>query len=94
MKTNNLFKRGIRFIMPVIIAAFGQTLLAQTVPTTQVLPDTARMTYNQISQQMKLYVYPAKGQGKQQQKEDEFECYFFSQVTVAFYDLREANNSI
>ena len=75
MKTNNLFKRGIRFIMPVIIAAFGQTLLAQTVPTTQVLPDTARMTYNQISQQMKLYVYPAKGQGKQQQKEDEFECY-------------------
>jgi hypothetical protein len=33
------------------------------------------MTYNQISQQMKLYVYPAKGQSKQQQKEDEFECY-------------------
>jgi hypothetical protein len=33
------------------------------------------MTYNQISQQMKLYVFPAKGQSKQQQKEDEFECY-------------------
>jgi hypothetical protein len=75
MKTNNLFKRGIRFIIPVMIAAFGQSLLAQTVPTTQLLPDTAKMTYNQISQQMKLYVYPAKGQSKQQQKEDEFECY-------------------
>ena len=33
------------------------------------------MTYNQISQQMKLYVFPSKGQSKQQQKEDEFECY-------------------
>lgn len=75
MKTNNLFKRGIMFIIPVMIAASGQSLLAQTVPTTQLLPDTAKMTYNQISQQMKLYVYPAKGQSKQQQKEDEFECY-------------------
>jgi hypothetical protein len=33
------------------------------------------MTYNQISQLMKLHVYPAKGQSKQQQKEDELECY-------------------
>ena len=68
MKPNNLFKMVIRFILPVIILVFGQTVLAQTVPTTQLLPDTAKMTYNQISQQMKLYVYPAKGQSKQQQK--------------------------
>jgi hypothetical protein len=54
--------------LPVIILVFGQMVLAQTVPTTQLLPDTAKMTYNQISQQMKLYVYPAKGQSKQQQK--------------------------
>ena len=27
------------------------------------------MTYNQISQTMKLYVYPAKNQSKQKQKE-------------------------
>jgi hypothetical protein len=33
------------------------------------------MTYNQISSGLKLYVFPAKGQSKQQQKEDEFECY-------------------
>jgi len=75
MKRNNLIKTIIRFILPVVILIFGQVLYAQTVPTTQLLPDTAKMTYNQISQQMKLYVYPAKGQSKQQQKEDEFECY-------------------
>jgi hypothetical protein len=33
------------------------------------------MTYNQISQTMKLYVFPSKNQSKQTQKEDEFECY-------------------
>jgi hypothetical protein len=33
------------------------------------------MTYNQISSGLKLYVFPAKGQTKQKQKEDEFECY-------------------
>jgi hypothetical protein len=75
MKPTKLFNTFIRYILPVIIFVFGQPVLAQTVPTTQLLPDTAKMTYNQISQQMKLYVYPAKGQGKQQQKEDEFECY-------------------
>ena len=75
MKPNNYFKWVIRYILPVIILVIGQSVVAQTVPTTQLLPDTAKMTYNQISQQMKLYVYPAKGQSKQQQKEDEFECY-------------------
>ena len=63
---------------------FGQTVLAQTVPTTQLLPDTAKMTYNQISQQMKLYVYPAKGQSKQQQKKDEFECYQLGSGTIRY----------
>ena len=75
MKTNNLLKTAIRIILPVTFLVFGQSVHAQTVPTTQLLPDTAKMTYNQISQQMKLYVYPAKGQSKQQQKKDEFECY-------------------
>ena len=75
MKQKSLFKVFSRFILPVIILIPGQHLLAQTVPTTQVLPDTSKMTYNQISQQMKLYVYPSKGQSKQKQKEDEFECY-------------------
>jgi Sec-independent protein translocase protein TatA len=75
MKPIKLFKTLSLIPLPVLILVFGPGLLAQTVPTTQLLPDTAKMTYNQISQQMKLYVYPAKSQSKQQQKEDEFECY-------------------
>jgi len=75
MKPKSLFKLFSRFILPVIMLILGQHLLAQAVPTTQVLPDTSKMTYNQISQTMKLYVYPAKNQSKQKQKEDEFECY-------------------
>ena len=50
-----------------------QVLNAQTAPPA--LPDTAKMTYNQISSGLKLYVFPAKNQTKQKQKEDEFECY-------------------
>ena len=45
------------------------------VPTTQQLPDTTKMTYNQISQSLKLFLYPSNGQTQQQQKVDEFECY-------------------
>ena len=75
MKLSRLFKTVKRIIIPVIILGMGHTVFAQPVPTTQVLPDTSKMTYNQISQQMKLYVFPSKGQSKQQQKEDEFDCY-------------------
>jgi hypothetical protein len=39
------------------------------------LPDTSKMTYNQISAKLGLYVFPSKGQNNQQQKIDEFECY-------------------
>lgn len=56
-----------------IFGLFAQQLVAQT--ATPTLPDTSKMTYNQISQQAGLYVYPSKGQTKQQQKQDEFECY-------------------
>ena len=61
-------------LLPVMIMAFAQVITAQSA-TTPALPDTSKMTYNQISQEMKLFVYPSKGQTKQQQKEDEFECY-------------------
>ena len=70
-----MFKLINRMIIMMIITGLGQAVLAQTVPTTQVLPDTAKMTYNQISQEMKLYVYPSNEQSQQQQKVDEFECY-------------------
>ena len=78
MRPGRLFEKVKLIIILTFIAAFGQTVFAQNVPTTKVLPDTAKMTYNQISQQMKLYVYPSKGQSKQQQKEDEFECYLWA----------------
>jgi hypothetical protein len=75
MKLTRLFRAVSRIVIPVLILSLGQKVFAQPVPTTQVLPDTSKMTYNQISQQMKLYVFPSKGQSKQQQKVDEFECY-------------------
>lgn len=78
MKKNYLIKSVLRVIMPVILLVSGQTVFSQTtqaVPVTQQMPDTAKMTYNQISSTMKLYVYPSKNQSKSQQKKDEFACY-------------------
>jgi hypothetical protein len=68
----NLFSKAIsRFLLSAVILGFSETVLAQT----PALPDTSKMTYNQISTSMKLYAFPAKGQSKQKQKKDEFECY-------------------
>lgn len=39
------------------------------------LPDTSRMAFNQISRNLGLFIFPAKGQSEQFQKEDEFDCY-------------------
>ena len=73
MKSGNLLKTVTRFIVPaIILMCLGQVTFAQAPPT---VPDTSKMTYNQMSQGLKLYVYPAKGQSQQQQKKDEFECY-------------------
>ena len=75
MKRSRTFSAFYRIITVIVFIITGQTVLAQDVPTTKVMPDTAKMTYNQISQGLQLYVYPSKGQSKQQQKADEFECY-------------------
>jgi hypothetical protein len=72
MKSNFFSKSITRLLLPVMILGFSETVLAQAPPA---LPDTSKMTYNQISSGLKLYVFPAKGQSKQQQKTDEFECY-------------------
>lgn len=55
----------------IFISYFPARILAQA-PS---LPDTSKMTYNQISAKLGLYAFPAKGQNQQQQKADEFECY-------------------
>ena len=79
MKTNNFIKTAGRIILPVILLAFGQTVFAQTpVPVTTQMPDSAKMTYNQISKTAGLFVYPAKGQSQKQQKKDEYECYVWA----------------
>lgn len=75
MTTNFLTKTMAGIFLLVIFLSIGQEIFAQALPTTQVLPDTSKMTYNQISKSMKLFAYPSKGQSQKQQKEDEFECY-------------------
>ena len=71
MKTN--FSIAIvRFFLSSMMLFFCATAFAQAIPTT---PDMSRMTYNQISSTMGLYVFPAKGQKEDQQKQDEYDCY-------------------
>lgn len=69
--------KNLVLILIIFLVAIVNQIKAQ-VPTTQVLPDTTKMTYNQISQTGGLVVFPAKSQSKQQQKEDEFECYLWA----------------
>lgn len=74
MKTRYSAGGALRYMLPVFFLLLLTSLNAQEkkAPT---LPDTSKMTYNQISNTMKLYVFPSKNQNKQKQKEDEFECY-------------------
>jgi hypothetical protein len=74
MKSDFFFKTVTRLILPVIMLCYGQSVFAQL----PAVPDTSKMTYNQMSSGLKLYVYPAKNQSKQKQKEDEYECYKWS----------------
>ena len=71
MKTISFYKTVTRFFVPVLILGFSQPVFGQVAS----VPDTSKMTYNQISTGLKLYVFPSKGQSQQKQKQDEFECY-------------------
>jgi len=72
MKRNFFYQALTRILMPMMILGLFQSAVAQAPPA---VPDTSKMTYNQISTGLKLYVFPAKGQKQQKQKVDEFECY-------------------
>jgi hypothetical protein len=70
--TSNFFGKaffGLFFM--IMVLSFSQTVHAQP----PALPDTSRMTFDQISKGLNLTVFPANKQSRQQQKEDEFECY-------------------
>src|SRR4051794_2611051 len=75
MKLNSFLKAVTWIFLPAIVLGLFHTASAQAPPS---LPDTSKMTYNQLSTGLKLYVYPAKGQNQQQQKADEFACYKWS----------------
>ena len=75
MKNCNRIKKASPFLLTVIIMVLSHHAMAQNPPA---LPDTSKMTYNQISSGLKLIAFPAKGQSQQQQKIDEFECYKWS----------------
>lgn len=66
--------KGFKMFLQVLGLLVAQQATAQQ-PVAPALPDTSKMTYNQISKQAQLYVFPSKNQSQQKQKEDEFECY-------------------
>ena len=76
MKARFQIKLMTGFFLPAMILCLAESVNAQNPPPT--LPDTSKMTYNQISNGLKLIVFPSKGQSQQQQKIDEFECYKWS----------------
>jgi hypothetical protein len=75
MKSHFFFKTAGQCFLLAVILGLSYSTFAQAPPA---LPDTSKMTYNQISNGLKLIVFPAKGQSQQQQKADEFECYKWS----------------
>ncbi len=56
-----------------MIAFVGISFLAEA--QAPVTLDTARMSYNEISQKIGVFLYPTKDQSKSQQKQDEYQCY-------------------
>jgi hypothetical protein len=68
------FKKFSILVLTCVLLVCSQYAVAQ-IPTTQALPDTTKITYNQISQSFGLFIFPSKNQSQGQQKQDEFECY-------------------
>jgi hypothetical protein len=67
--------KNIKVLLLISITVIGTIHVKAQLPETQALPDTAKMTYNQISQSLGLFPFPNNEQSQQQQKIDEFECY-------------------
>jgi len=76
MKISTALNSMKRLLLPAMILCISVSASAQNPPPA--LPDTSKMSYNQISNGLKLIVFPSKGQDHNQQKKDEFECYKWS----------------
>lgn len=61
-----------------MVAFVGISFLAQAQAPAPVTLDTARMSYNEISQKIGVFLYPTKDQSKSQQKQDEYQCYLWA----------------
>ncbi len=72
MDRNHQFKTVGKIALLIFLFAFSGRVLGQQTPS---IPDTTKMTYNQISTGLKLYAFPSKGQTQKKQKADEYECY-------------------
>jgi hypothetical protein len=60
MKTINITKAIPGILLPVMMMLISQAVWAQQpAPVAPTLPDTSKMTYNQISQQAKLFLVQA-----------------------------------
>lgn len=77
MKIKKIIFRLLGPFCLMVLSTFNQSLIAQ-IPTTQALPDTTKLAYNQISESMGVFVYPSKDQSHNKQKSDEFECYLWA----------------
>ena len=79
VKSNYLFGPSAKYFLVVMMLILFHFVQAQqtttTTATTPTIPDTSKITYNQISNGLKLNAYPAKSQNQQQQKTDEIDCY-------------------
>lgn len=60
-------------LLMMLLVSLGAAIAQQT--AAPMMLDTSKITYNQISQANKVYVFPSKGQSQAQQKKDEYECY-------------------
>ena len=72
MDRNHPLKSVGKIALLIVFIAFSGKAIGQQTPS---IPDTTKMTYNQISTGLKLYAFPSKGQTQKKQKADEFECY-------------------
>jgi hypothetical protein len=69
----NISVRTALFLFVLVVCSSKMT--AQVGPA---VPDTSRMTFNQISSGLGLFAFPANGQSQSKQKENEFVCYMWA----------------